>query len=153
MKKYHVTLTEEERQELEDITKKGKRNARMIRVAYILLNTDENNPKRLKKDYEIAGVLGLTERSIENIRKKFVIDGYEVTLNGKPSSQLYEKKVDGDVEAHLIALSCSQAPSGRARWSLRLLAEKAVELKYVSSISHETVRRTLKKTKLNRGKR
>ena len=146
MKKYHVTLTDEERQELEYITKKGKRNARMIRTAYILLNTDENNPGRLKKDNEIADMLGLSVKSVENIRKKFVTDGYDIALNGKPSSQLYEKKVDGDVEAHLIALSCSQAPKGRARWSLRLLAEKAVELKYVSSISHETVRRTLKKT-------
>lgn len=153
MKKYHVTLTDEERKELEQITKKGKRNARMIRTAYVLLNTDENNPERLKKDKDIAGILNLSVNSIETIRKKFVLDGYEIALNGKPSSQLYEKKVDGEVEAHLIALSCSEAPKGRARWSLRLLAEKAVELKYVSSISHETVRRTLKKTNSNRGKK
>lgn len=153
MKKYHVTLTDEERNELEDITKKGKRNARTIRTAYVLLNTDANNQDRLKKDKEIADILNLSVRSIENIRKKFVLDGYEIALNGKPSSQIYEKKVDGDLEAHLIALSCSKAPTGRARWSLRLLAEKAVELKYVSSISHETVRRTLKKTNLNRGKK
>ena len=146
MKKYHVTLTKKEQQELEEITNKGKRNARMIRVAYVLLNTNENTPVRLKKDEEIANMLNLTVRSIENIRKKFVLDGYEIALNGRPSSQLYEKKVDGDVEAHLIALSCSQTPHGRARWALRLLAEKAVELKYVSSISHETVRRILKKT-------
>jgi len=153
MKKYRVTLTDEERKELEQITKKGKRNARMIRTAYVLLNTDENNPERLKKDKEIGDLLDLSVNSIENIRKKFVLDGYEIALNGKPSSQLYEKKVDGEVEAHLIALSCSEAPKGRARWSLRLLAEKAVELKYVSSISHETIRRTLKKTNSNRGKK
>lgn len=153
MKKYHVELTEEERFELENITKKGKRNARMIRTAYVLLNTDENNANRLKKDKEIANILNMSVRSIENIRKKFVLEGYEIALNGKPSTQIYEKKVDGEVEAHLIALSCSEAPSGRVRWSLRLLAEKAVELKYVSSISHETVRRTLKKTNLNRGKK
>ena len=104
MKKYHVSLTEEERQKLKDITKKGKRNARMIRVAYILLNTDENNPERLKKDKEIGDMLGLSVRSIENIRKKFVIDGFEIALNGKPSSQLYERKVDGEVEAHLTPI-------------------------------------------------
>ena len=153
MKKYHVTLTKKEEQELKEITKKGKRNARMIRVAYVLLNTNENTHVRPKKDKEIANILGLTVRSIENIRKKFVLDGYEIALNGRPSSQLYEKKVDGDVEAHLIALSCSKSPNGRACWSLRLLAEKAVELKYVSSISHETVRRVLKKTNQNHGKR
>lgn len=146
MKKYRVTLTEEEREELEEITRKGKRNARMIRTANVLLNTNENEPERLQKDGDIAVMLGMTVKSIENIRKKFVLEGYEIALNGRVSSQLYEKKVDGEVEAHLIALSCSEAPEGRSHWSLRLLAEKAVELKYVTSISHETVRRVLKKT-------
>ncbi len=146
MKKYRVTLTDEEREELEQITRKGKRNARMIRTANVLLNTNENEPERLQKDEDIAVMLGMTVKSIENIRKKFVLEGYEIALNGRASSQMYEKKVDGEVEAHLIALSCSEAPEGRSHWSLRLLAEKAVELKYVTSISHETVRRVLKKT-------
>ncbi len=146
MKKYHVTLTEAQRGELEEITRKGKRNARMLRTAYVLLNTDENAPGRLKTDGDLASTLGISTVSIENIRKKFVLEGYEVALNGRPSLQLYEKRIDGEVEAHLLALSCSKPPSGRSHWSLRLLAEKAVELQYVDSISHETVRNVLKKT-------
>jgi hypothetical protein len=145
MKKYHVTLTEEERQELEELTRKGKRNAQVLRNALVLLNCDENNPSRMKKDSEIASILGITERTIENIRKKFVIDGYEVALTGKPSERVYSSKVDGDIEAHIIALSCSEPPEGFSRWSLRMLADKAVELNYIDSISHERVRTLLKK--------
>ncbi len=98
----------------------------MLRAAYILLNTDENTPDRLKKDADTTSVLGVSVLSVENIRKKFVLECYEVALNGRPSPQLYQKKIDGDVEAHLIALSCGKAPLGRAKRSLRLLAEKAV---------------------------
>jgi hypothetical protein len=125
MKKYHITLTDEERQELEEMTRKGTRNAQVIRNALVLLNCDENNPSRLKKDSEIASILGITERTIENIRKKFVVDGYEI--------------------AFIIALSCSEPPEGFSRWSLRMLADKAVELNYIDSISHERVRSVLKK--------
>lgn len=146
MKKYHVTLTGEERKELNIITKKGKRSARIIRSAYVLLNCDENSPNRLKTDAEIADMLDMSERGVENIRKRFVWDGFEAALYGRKSTQTYEKKIDGDVEAHLVALSCSEPPKGRARWSLRLLADKAIELKYVSSISHESIRQALKKT-------
>jgi hypothetical protein len=147
MKKYHVTLTEEERQELDEMTRKGKRNAQVIRNALVLLNCDENNPARLKKDVEIAGMLGITERTIENIRKKFVLDGLDVSLAGKPSERVYMSKVDGDIEAHIIALSCSEPPEGFSRWSLRMLADKAVELNYIDTISHERVRTVLKKTR------
>jgi len=146
MKKHKVTLTEEEEKELEIITKKGKRNARTIGSAFVLLNSNENTPARLKKDEEISVMLGISVKSVENIRKKFVLEGYETALYGRPSTQRYKKKIDGEVEAHIIAMSCGKAPLGRSRWSLRLLAEKAVELKYVESISHETIRRTLKKT-------
>ena len=147
MKKYHVTLTEEERQELDEMTRKGKRNAQVIRNALVLLNCDENNPARLKKDSEIAGMLGITERTIENIRKKFVFDGLDVALAGKPSERVYMGKVDGDIEAHIIALSCSEPPEGFSRWSLRMLADKAVELNYIDTISYERVRTVLKKTR------
>ena len=92
-------------------------------------------------------------RKIDRVKKRFVEEGLEVALNGKESDRIYSKKVDGDDEAHLVALSCSQPPEGFARWSLRLLADKAVELGYFEDISHETVRRTLKKTKSNPGKR
>jgi len=85
-------------------------------------------------------------RTIDRIKKSFVEDGFEIALNGKPSTRVYEKQIDGDVEAHIIALSCSNPPKGFARWSLRLLADKAVELEYIDSISHESVRQMLKKT-------
>ena len=84
-------------------------------------------------------------RKIDRVRRRFVEEGLEVALNGEKKDRIYAKKVDGDVEAHLVALSCSEPPEGFAKWSLRLLADKAVELGYVEDISHETVRRTLKK--------
>lgn len=145
MKKYHVTLIDEERRELEEMTRKGTRNAQVIRNALVLLNIDENNPARLKKDSDIAGIIGITERTIENIRKKFVLDGIDIALTGKPSERVYLSKVDGDIEAHIIALSCSEPPEGFSRWSLRMLADKAVELNYIEAISHEKVRFVLKK--------
>ena len=145
MKKYHVTLTPEERNELEIITTKGKRNARVIQSAYILLNCDNGNRDKLRKDADIAQFLGITERTIENIRKKFVLDGYEIALNGRPSERIYKRNIDGETEARIIALSCSQPPEGFARWSLRMLADKAVELDYIDTVSHETVRSVLKK--------
>ena len=85
-------------------------------------------------------------KKIDRVKKRFVEDGFEVALLGHPKNREYEKKVDGDLEAHLIAISCSEPPEGFSRWSLRMLADKVVELEYVDSISHETIRRTLKKT-------
>ena len=84
-------------------------------------------------------------RKIDRVKKRFVEEGLEVALNGRKGSRIYAKKADGDFEAHLIALSCSEPPEGFARWSLRLLADKVVELDYIGGISHETVRRVLKK--------
>lgn len=146
MKKYKVTLTQDEVDELTSITKKGKRNARVLKNALILLNVDEGEYGKAKTDEEVAEVLQVTVRTIENIRKRFVMDGFEVALYGKPRQRTYDRKMDGDAEAHLIALSCSEPPEGFSRWSLRLLSEKMVELRYVDSLSHETVRRVLKKT-------
>lgn len=145
MKKYHVTLTSEERNELEIITTKGKRNARVIQSAYILLNCDKGTQNKPRKDADIAQFLCITERTIENIRKKFVLDGYEIALNGKPSERIYKRNIDGETEARIIALSCSKPPKGFARWSLRMLADKAIELNYIDAVSHETVRSVLKK--------
>jgi hypothetical protein len=145
MKKYHVTLNGEERRELEKMTRKGKRNAQEIRNALVLLNCDENNPARLKKDSEIAGMLGIAERTIENIRKRFVLHGLDVSLAGKPGKRVYMSKVDSVTEAHIIALSRSEPPEGFSRWSLRMLADKAVELDYIDNISHERVRTILNK--------
>jgi hypothetical protein len=96
-------------------------------------------------------VLHTSLRKIDRVKKRFVEDGLDITLQGRKVNRLYAKKTDGDFEAHLVALSCSKPPTGFARWSLRLLADKMVELNYVSDISHEAVRRVLKKTKLNPG--
>lgn len=145
MKKYKVTLTPSEESFLEELRRKGKRSAQVIRNANILLNCNESVNGKKRKDEEIAGLLGVTVRTLENIRKKFVLEGFEVALYGKKSERVYSSKIDGDVEAHLVALSCSAPPQGFANWSLRLLSDKMVELKYVDSISHETVRTVLKK--------
>lgn len=91
-------------------------------------------------------------RTIDRVKKRFVEEGFEAALENRPTSRVYDRIADGEVEAHLIALSCSKAPEGFSKWSLRLLADKMVELKYVDDISHETVRRVLKKTNLNPGK-
>lgn len=145
MKKYKVTLTKDETEILEEITKKGKRSAMIMRNAYILLNSNQNPGGKGQKDENIATFLGITVRTVEKIREKFVLEGFDTALYGKVSTRQYKAKVDGDVEAHLVALSCSEPPKGFARWSLRLLSDKMVELKYVDSISHETVRAVLKK--------
>ena len=90
-------------------------------------------------------------RKIDRAKKRFVENGIDAALNKKVGGRVYARKTDGDFEAHLVALSCSEPPEGFARWSLRLLADKVVELNYIASISHETVRRILKKTKSSRG--
>lgn len=145
MKKYKVTLTEQEIEILEEITRKGKRNAMVIRNAYILLNSNQGPNGKSQKDKDISGFLDVTVRTVENIREKFVLEGFDTALYGKSSPREYKAKVDGEVEAHLIALSCGEPPKGYARWSLRLLSDKMVELQYIDNISHETVRTVLKK--------
>jgi len=145
---YKVTLTQEERSTLLSFTKKGKHSSRKVIHSLILLNSDEGDfseaPRSTNK--AIAEHLQVGERMVERIKRRFVEEGIESALEDKPSEREYKRKADGDLEARLIALSCSQAPEGFARWSLRMLADKAVELEYVDSISHETVRRVLKKT-------
>jgi len=152
MKKYKVTLTEQEREYLSSITKMGKHSSQKVLNSLILLNCDEGKYQTNKtKNKEIARVLQISMRKIDRVKKRFVEEGLEIALNGNRGQRVYQKKADGDFEARLIALSCSQPPEGFSRWSLRLLADKVVELKYVDNISHETIRRVLKKTKLNLG--
>ena len=151
MKKFIVTLTEDERKSLTELTSKGKHRSQKILNALTLLACDEGEyQQKRSKNEEIARVLNTSMRKIDRVKKRFVVDGLDVALNGKKGSRIYKKKADGDFEAHLVALSCSDPPEGFSRWSLRLLAEKAVELDYIENISHETVRRVLKKTSLNR---
>jgi len=98
-----------------------------------------------------AKVLNVSMKKIDRVKKRFVEDGLDITLNGRKGSRIYVKKADGDFEAHLVALSCGDPPEGFARWSLRLLADKVVELDYIDNVSHETIRQVLKKTKSNLG--
>ena len=146
MKIHKVTLEKEERDQLQVITTKGRHSARKILNALILLNCDEGDyQNRRFKNQEIAAVLKVSDRKINRVKKSFVEDGLEVALNGRQGSRAYAKKADGDFEARLIALCCSDPPDGFSNWSLRLLADQAVKLDYIESVSYETVRRVLKK--------
>jgi transposase len=146
MKKYAITLTEEERKNLGDLASKGTQKSQKVLNALILLNCDEGEYQTERStNEEIARVLHISMRKIDRVKKRFVEEGLDAALEKKTGNRIYPKKTDGDFEAHLIALSCSKPPEGFARWSLRLLADKVVELNYVDSISHETIRRVLKK--------
>ena len=145
MVRYKVTLTDTERVELMRIIKKGSHSTQTYRNAYILLNCDEGEHSDKITNIEIARVLKVGMRTIDRIKKRFVEEGFESCLDRKTSIRIYEKKMDGDAEAHLIAISCNEPPKGFSKWSLRMLADKMVELEYVESLSHETVRRVLKK--------
>jgi transposase len=152
MLKYRVTLTEKEREELLSITKGGTHTSKKVIHALILLNCDEGSFSDKVNNKDVARILKIGERTIDRLKKKFVEEGYEAALENRPTTRVYNRKADGDFEAHLVALSCSKAPEGFSRWSLRLLADKMVELQYVDEISYETVRRVLKKTNYIPGK-
>lgn len=132
---------------LQGLATKGKHNSQTVLNALVLLGCDEgpHHPATLT-GAELAAVLPVSQKKVDRVKKRFVEDGIEVALEKRKPNRTYARKADGDVEAHLVALSCSKAPRGHARWTLRLLADKMVELHYVDSISHETVRRVLKKT-------
>jgi hypothetical protein len=153
MKRYKVILSEDELSLLTIIVNKGSHKSQKVLNALILLNSNENGSTVKPNNEQISQILHISMRKIDRVKQRFVEDGLEIALNGRPREREYERKVDGDLEAHIIALSCSQAPAGFARWSLRMLADKAVELSYTESISHETIRRVLKKTNLSRGRR
>jgi hypothetical protein len=153
METYKVTLNEEEHDKLRAITSTGAHRTQKILNALILLNCDEGEHGEGKTTNEkIAGVLKVSMKKIDRVKKRFVEEGLDVALGGHKSIRVYDRKADGEFEAHLIALSCGEPPEGFERWSLRLLAEKAVELDYIDSVSYETVRRVLKKTKQNPGR-
>ena len=139
-KMYIINLADEERQTLLEMTRKGKINARKLKRAMILLKADEG-----LTDQQVMAALNVSRPCVERVRKRFVSDGIERALNEDPRPG-QKRKLDGRAEATLIATACSDAPEGHAYWSLRLLAGKLVQLQVVDAISHETVRRTLKKT-------
>ena len=150
--KYRFSLTQDERDELEAIVTKGKHNSQKVLNALILLNYDEDAPKpRTLGEQDIAKVLKVSAMKIHRTKQRFVAEGMDIALNGRKGERVYKRKADGDFEAHLVALSCSDPPEGQAQWSLRLLADQVVELGYIESVSHETIRRVLKKKRLNLG--
>jgi len=148
--RYRVTLTKEERQELESMTRRGKTHARRFIHARALLLCDAGADGPAWNVSDVATALGVTSRAIEHLKKRFVEDGLEAALERKPREKPpREVTFDGAFEARLIALACSDAPDGRRRWTVRLLADKAVELSFAESVSHMTVQRVLKKTNLS----
>jgi len=148
--RYIVELTDEERNNLKEIVSKNKASRSTIVNAYILLRSDVACGWLYD---EIAQAYDVSTKKVEFVRKRFVEEGLEASLTRKPVTNAHRRKITGEEEAHLIALCCSQAPEGHERWTLRMLADKMVELAVVESVSHETIRQTLKKTNLNRGKR
>lgn len=148
--RYRVTLTKEERKELMAMTHRGKTHARRFIHARALLLCDAGADGPAWNVADVATALGVTSRSIEHLKKRFVEDGIEAALERKEREKPPREVVfDGAFEARLMALACSEAPEGHRRWTVRLLADKAVELKFAESVSHMTVQRALKKTNLS----
>lgn len=151
MKKYNVTLTQEERKELSVIINKGKASARKRIHAQILLRADEAKGQHGWKDALVSEAYGVSLRTVERIRERFVTEGFAAALQPKAEQENRARKFDGEKEAKLITLACGTPPEGRARWTLQLLADSMVRLKYMESISHQGVRNVLKKTNLSLG--
>ena len=145
--KYKVTLEAAERDMLKEIATRGRHSSQKVLNALILLNCDQGRHQEQRlTNQQIADVLLVSMKKIDRVKKRFVEHGLEASLDKQTAPRPSLRKMDGDREAHLLALSCSKPPPGHARWSLRLLADRMVELRYVDSISHETVRSVLKKT-------
>jgi len=142
-KRYRVTLTTEERDELDRMIPRGRADARKLTHARVLLQADASEGGPVWSDAAISEALRVSVRTIERVRQRFVEDGLMAALLPKPSSRMYARKLDGSQEARLIALACSDPPTGKKRWTLRLLAEQMVALEVVSDLSHETVRQVL----------
>lgn len=148
--RYRVTLTQEERKDLESMTRRGKTHARRFIHARALLLCDAGADGPAWNVSDVATALGVTSRAIEHLKKRFVEEGLEAALERKPREKPpREVTFDGAFEARLIALACSDTPEGHRRWTVRLLADKAVELRFAASVSHMTVQRVLKKTNLS----
>ena len=150
--RYTIKLTKTEVEELHVIINKGSHSSQTFRAAYILLNCDVGEYSDKVTNEQISKVLKVGMRTIDRIKKQFIEEGMEAVLERRSTTRVYDIKADGDMEAKLVALCCSEPPKGFSKWSLRLLADKMVELNYVESISHVTVRTVLKKTNLSLGK-
>jgi len=150
-KKYIITLTQEERRMLQEMLSRGKAAARKLMHARILLKADVAAGGPGWNDEAIADALEIGRATVERVRKEFVEEGLDAALERRQPRRQYPRKLDGDGEAHLIALACQRPPEGHSRWTLRLLADRMVQLEYVEEISYQTVRRTLKKTNSSLG--
>ena len=150
MKRYIVTLTPEERTHLAAIARKRKADSTIVKRAFALLAADANQEKP-QTDQQIQQTYHLSLRTIERLRQRFVEDSLRIALTGKKRTVFKPITFDGAVEAHVVALRCSQPPAGYAHWTIQLLADQMIELKYVETIGRETVRKMLKKTKSSPG--
>lgn len=144
--RYKITLTEEERGRLEELTRKGNVAASKFRFARALLLCDASGDRTPWKVAEVARALGVTPRTLEHLKQRFVEQGLDAALERKPKSRAPKITFDGEFDARITALACSEPPPGRSRWTIRLLAQKAVELRIARSVSTMTVQRALKKT-------
>jgi transposase len=152
MKRYKVTLTDEERQQLQALIAAGKAAARKLTHARILLKADASPGGPAWTDQRIVEALGVGVATVERVRQRFVEEGLEAAPgHKKPDRPSRPRKLDGRAEARLIALACSAPPEGRTEWTMQLLADQLVQLEVVDSVSDETVRRVLKKTRSSRG--
>lgn len=150
-KKYKITLSNDERQALTEVVSKGKSAARKMTHARLLLWADEAPAGPAWSDGRISEALGVNRRTVERIRQTCVEEGLEAALNHKRPRRSRSKVLDGDAEARLVQLACTEAPGGQERWTMQMLADKLIELEIVESISDETVRTTLKKMNSSRG--
>ena len=151
MRRYRVTLTAAEREELGRRLARGRADVRKLRHARVLLQADEAEGSPARTDERVAEAAGVALATVRRLRRRLVEEGFAAALSPyRKGGRIYGRKLDGGQEAHLIALACSAPPDGRGRWSLRLLARRMVELEYADTLSHETVRQALKKTSSSR---
>lgn len=149
--KYIVKLSEAERSQLKELVSSGEASARQIRRAYILLKSDTSSGGPNWKYQAICEAYEVSSLTVYNVRKNYTEGGLNRAILRKKPERVYERRLDGEGEAHLIALACSEPPDGYERWSLRLLQDRIVRLEIVENISHETIRQTLKKTSSSLG--
>jgi transposase len=145
-KKYPVILSDTEREQLKSLIAAGTAPARKLTHARILLKANQGSEGPGWVDEQVADAVEVSQPTVSRVRKQYVEEGLQAALNRRPPNREYHRKLDGEQEARLVALACSEPPEGQARWSLRLLADKMVELEVVDDLSYQTVRRTLKKT-------
>jgi transposase len=150
-KKYIVKLKPDERKQLRKLVRNGRGSAKVLTRAHILLKADSMPGQPAWTDEAIHDAFEVSAATVERVRQTYVRQGLGATLKRRARSQERARRLDGKQEAHLIALACSDPPTGHERWTLRLLADRMVKLEYVEALSHETVRRTLKKTNSSRG--